>query len=248
MKDQRQRDDFLLAPWIESGELARVSEDGKTLIRLTADGKRQSWTLPEGATAMRYQTRVPLSEAGGEKFFMLSVSLQDGAKATAVCRLDGTTRLEWRGNAAPVFAIQRDESGRLWSSASAARKSTVVFVLTGDGRFLPPLSADEKSVTEWLGHPARPEDRRVEALHVKGTRLFLRIGFRYLAEIDGETGKCLKVWAPPQINLQAVNHAGGNYDGKVEPNDAGFHYIAGGRIYHAGFDGVTKDLGPARME
>ena len=241
---------LLLTPWIESGEQAQISADGKSLTRRTAGGGTQSWSLPDGATALvkaeQFDWMPRLLEAGGEKFFLVGVKLPDESRATAVCRLDGSVRLEWRGKAAPVSAVQDDESGHLIYGKAAGRSPDVYyFVLSADGRFLPPLEVNEKTVGAWLGHPLTIAKPEVAALWIKGTRLWLLIGSYGLVEVDGETGKLVKKWPLPEF---AALHKNYRSDGLGPVSDAGFHYIAAGRLYHAGFDGVTKDLGPARLD
>ncbi len=126
-------------------------------------------------------------------------------------------------------------------------------MVSPDGRFLPPLELNDPWISALPGHntASGKQDFSITPLRMKNSHVWLLDGANLL-EVDCETGKLVKQRPLPNFNASNASTRKENDEinsSTVGPiSEIGFNYIASGHLYHAGFDGVTKDLGPARLE
>jgi hypothetical protein len=206
----------------ERGVIARLTQDGKTLEYRQA-GKVIACALPAEAVNHRDDT--------------FSARYASDT-ATAVCHEGGRVETVWPGKRGKRSAGYWQRRGDAW----LAERPHTLFLLSTDGRFLPPINLQKF----WPDAPVSLQDSHlpgVQVLRIDGATVWLTLGGKSLVKLDGATGEATGQWPLPPFGPLEWNET---YYDKV--TGTGFFHTTRERIYFVTWDGAIRDLGPAMAE
>lgn len=208
----------------ESGRIAVLSKDKRTLTQKLANGKVRRWELP----GKGFYPKATLAD--DRMLFTAGVTLKKGGSALAVCRPDGKVELKWRKG--PLH-IEVTPNGTLWGFGIFN-----VLYIAVNGEFMPPL--DLKDILEdTRAKKGRLKGYRfMRVIHADRSNVWMLAGDRCLAKLDIMTGKLIKRWRLPNYFMRIR-------DRYVHVVEDGFFLLAGRRLYFIGWDGKRRNLGPA---